>query len=85
MSKVPTILLAAAVATALTGTAMAQGQATGPVARACATDITKFCATLSHGDAEVRSCLEQHRQQVSAACRKALDTTGGGRGRNRAR
>jgi hypothetical protein len=41
--------------------------------------IAKLCADKAH-DGEVRICLETNYDKVSAACKKALDTTGGGRG-----
>jgi hypothetical protein len=53
---------------------------TGPVATACKDDIAKLCAGKAH-DGEVRVCLETNYDKVSAACKTALDTTGGGRGR----
>jgi hypothetical protein len=56
----------------------AQAQ-TGPVGQACKADIAKFCASQPH-DGRVRVCLETNYDQVSAGCKKALDTTGGGRG-----
>jgi len=61
--------------------AMAAGAAaqTGPVATACKKDIAKFCPGKSHGRGEVRNCLQSHYDKVSAACKHALDTTGGGR------
>lgn len=54
---------------------------TGPVAKACAADIQKLCPNKGHGQGQTRQCLEDNRDKVSAACRQALDTTGGGRGR----
>jgi hypothetical protein len=77
----------AASALALAGTAIAQqgrsqpGQ--GPVAANCAEDIATYCPNTQHGDRSARSCLERNRSKVSAACRNALDTTGGGRGQGR--
>jgi hypothetical protein len=53
---------------------------TGPVAKSCKSDIAKLCSGKSH-DGEVRICLESNYEKVSPACQKALDTTGGGRGR----
>jgi len=53
---------------------------TGPVATACKDDIAKLCAGKAH-DGEARICLETNYDKVSAACKRALDTTGGGRGR----
>jgi hypothetical protein len=55
----------------------------GPVAQACKADIAKYCAGLGHGDRQTRTCLEKNKDKVSEACRTALETTGGGRGRNR--
>lgn len=52
---------------------------TGPVAKACNGDIAKLCSGKPH-DGSVRICLETNYETVSAACKKALDTTGGGRG-----
>jgi hypothetical protein len=56
---------------------------TGPVADACKDDIAKYCAGKSHGGGEVRKCLEDNKDKVSAACKTALQTTGGGQGRRR--
>lgn len=71
-------LAAAALATAVLATAaVAQN---GPVATSCGDDIAKLCASKPH-DGGVRICLEQNYAKVSAACKSALDTTGGGRGK----
>ena len=71
----------AAVAAAIAVLSMAPASAQqGLVARACKSDIAKLCAGRPH-DGAVRVCLEQSYDQVSAACKKALDSTGGGRGR----
>lgn len=51
----------------------------GPVATACVDDIAQFCAGKEHGQGEVRACLEANKDKVSAACKTALETTGGGR------
>lgn len=53
---------------------------TGIVAKACSNDIAKLCAGKPH-DGSVRICLEDNYERVAAACKKALDTSGGGRGR----
>ena len=60
------------------GISVAQPAGRGPVTKVCNSDIQKFCRGLRHGTAEVRSCLEDNRYRVSPACRRALDTTGGG-------
>ena len=63
------------------GTAWAQpGTGKGPVAKQCASEIEKYCAGLKHGHRAVRTCLEHNRDNLSAECKHALDTTGGGRG-----
>lgn len=54
----------------------------GPVATACKADIPKFCADLKHGRGEIRNCLQSNYKEVSAGCKHALDTTGGGRRMN---
>jgi hypothetical protein len=56
----------------------------GPVATSCADDIAKLCAGKPH-DGSVRICLEQNYDKVSTACKTALDTTGGGRGKGLAK
>lgn len=71
-------ILAAAVAGGLAIT-VAHAQ-TGPVASGCAGDITKMCAGKPH-DGSTRICLEQNYAKVSADCKAALDSTGGGRGK----
>ena len=82
MERTMLLVAAAGLAAAVSGSALAQGADTGPVAAACKEDIAKYCADASHGAGQVRACLEQNRAQLSAACVKALDTTGGGQGRN---
>ncbi len=76
MQAINTIAASALVLAASIAGASAQ---TGPVGTACKSDIVKFCADKAH-DGDVRICLESNYDKVSAACKKALDTTGGGRG-----
>ncbi len=76
MKTAKTLAIACALAAALTTAGWAQK---GPVATACADEITKFCADKEHGQGEVRACLEANKDKVSDACKTALDTTGGGR------
>lgn len=59
------------------GGALAQG---GPVGSACGDEIAKLCTDKPH-DGSVRICLETNYDKVSAACKSALDSTGGGRGK----
>lgn len=79
MSKLKGVAAFAVAMSFLTAPALAQGDGTGPVAEACKADIEKFCAGIEHGEGKVRACLEEHKDEVSEACKKALETTGGGR------
>ena len=83
MSLTRFIITALVAASFATGAAAQRGTGDGPVAAACQDDIAEYCADKSHGNRGVRTCLEQNREKVSEACRTALDTTGGGRGRGR--
>lgn len=83
-NTITTLLTAGALALA-SSAALAQGAGTGPVGRACAGDIAKFCAGTNHGGRQARTCLEKNRERVSDDCRAALDRTGGGRGMGRNR
>jgi hypothetical protein len=65
------------IGTALATGALAQG---GPVATNCANDIAKLCSGKPH-DGSVRICLETNYAKLSAGCKIALDSTGGGRGK----
>ncbi len=73
--RVISALILATAALATTATAQS-----GPVAASCKDDIAKVCAGKLH-DGEVRICLETNYDKVSAGCKTALDTTGGGRGK----
>lgn len=75
-SRMKTLILACGLAI-VAWSASAQ---TGFVAKACNNDIAKLCAGKPH-DGSVRICLEDNYERVSAACKKALDTSGGGRGK----
>ncbi|MFM9847668.1 MAG: hypothetical protein ACKVP3_10970 [Hyphomicrobiaceae bacterium] len=52
----------------------------GPVATDCVNDIAKLCAGKPH-DGSVRICLETNYAKVSSDCKRALESTGGGRGK----
>jgi hypothetical protein len=71
-----------AVAAILSFAAALGAVAQGPVATACKDDIAKLCAGKSH-DGDIRACLEAAKAKVSATCRNALDTTGGGKGKGK--
>ena len=73
-------LVAASVLALAGGAALAQ-QGQGPVASACNDDSAKLCAGKSHENRAARTCLEATKDDVSAACKTALDTTGGGQGK----
>lgn len=74
------IYATAALALAVAASIPVASAQTGPVATACKDDIAKLCAGKPH-DGKVRICLETNYDKVTAACKTALDTTGGGRGR----
>ncbi len=78
MSKNWLLITAVGLTLVMSGWAHAQE---GPVATACSTDISKFCADKKHGQGEVRACLESNKDKVSADCKAALDTTGPGQGK----
>jgi hypothetical protein len=71
-------LLIVAVVAAFAGSVASAQE--GTVATACKGDLAKYCAGKGHGDREARSCLEDNKSKVSATCKTALETTGGGRG-----
>ncbi len=58
-------------------------QVPGLVAESCKTEIEKFCADKQHGYGEIRACLEAKKSESSEVCKKALDTTGPGKGKSR--
>lgn len=51
------------------------------MASACNDDIAKLCAGKTHENREARTCIEANKDKVSAACKTALETTGGGQGK----
>lgn len=59
----------------------ASAEELGPVATNCKAEIAKFCADKKHGRGEVRACLDARKEELSDACKKALETTGPGRGK----
>jgi hypothetical protein len=77
MKLVHAIAVSAAFIAASISVADAQS---GRVGRACRTELANLCAGKPH-DGSARICLEENYDKVSAGCKKALDTTGGGRGR----
>ena len=77
MKSMKLAVLATLAGAALVGSAYAQS---GPVATSCGDDISKLCANKPH-DGSTRICLEQAYGKLSGACKSALDSTGGGRGK----
>lgn len=77
MSSTKFAVLGAIALAGVAGTALAQS---GPVATSCAGDIGKLCANKPH-DGSTRICLERAYDKLSAGCKSALDSTGGGRGK----
>jgi hypothetical protein len=60
-----------AVAVAFSGSALAQ---TADPRGACKVDYDKFCAGVAPGGGRVVACLNKQRDQLSDACKKALDS-----------
>lgn len=77
------IILISAVAFLFSGVLNAAPKGSGPVSVKCKDEIAKFCADKSHVMGEVRSCLEAKKDELSSACKEALESTGPGKGRGR--
>jgi hypothetical protein len=75
------ISLGVLLALSLSAIAAAAQPGQGPVASACNDDIAKLSNGKSHENREARTCLEANKAKVSAACKTALETTGGGQGK----
>ena len=43
---------------------------------ACAPDADKFCKNMGSDELRVLGCLQRNRQQISAACRRVLESHG---------
>jgi hypothetical protein len=43
---------------------------------ACAPDADKFCKAMGSDELRVLGCLQRNRQQISAACRRVLESHG---------
>ena len=46
------------------------------LAKACRDDLLKHCGEVEVGEGRVGSCLLEHKNEVSQACRQAIDDTG---------
>ena len=64
------------VAMAMSAPAWAQGPGPRPamVAVNCEAEIAKHCADVQHGRGAVPACLEKHVDELSDACKTALET-----------
>lgn len=67
------ILLVAALLAA--GTACATAQSESP-RQACSADAQKLCSSAIPNRQKVLACLEQNREQLSQACKAALEAAG---------
>jgi hypothetical protein len=60
-----------------TNAAVAQHGGTEQEERACASNVQRYCrSVLTEGDFAVLACLQQHREKLSAACKKVLTDHG---------
>jgi hypothetical protein len=71
MSKLHAAILACAIG--LSGHAFAQTP-TPDQRGACGADYQKYCVGTQPGGGRVVACLNQHRDQLGAACKKAIDS-----------
>lgn len=63
------------------GVQMSHAEDLGVVAISCKAEIEKHCADKEHGSGDVRACLNSKKEQLSEACKQALETTGPGKGK----
>ena len=71
MSKLHAAILICAIG--VCGQALAQTP-TADQRGACGADYQKFCTGTQPGGGRVVACLNAHRDQISAACKKAIDS-----------
>jgi hypothetical protein len=71
MSKLHAAILACVIG--VCGSAFAQTP-TPDQRGACGADYQKYCTGTAPGGGRVVACLNQHRDQLSAACKKAIDS-----------
>jgi hypothetical protein len=65
--------VAASLLLLVSNAAFAQHGGTEPEQRACASNVQRYCRPiLNEGDFAVLACLQQHRENLSAACKKVL-------------
>jgi hypothetical protein len=67
------LIVIAAMSLFLSGAAWAQHSGTEQEHRACVGNVQRYCrAVMDQGDFAVLACLQQHREKLSAPCRKVL-------------
>jgi hypothetical protein len=72
MSKLHAAILVGAIG--LSGPVFAQTAPTADQRGACGADYQKYCTGTLPGGGRVVACLNQHRDQLSVACKKAIDS-----------
>jgi hypothetical protein len=61
----------------ISSAAVAQHGGTEQEQRACASNVQRYCRpVLDQGDFAVLACLQHHRQQLTASCKKVLTDHG---------
>jgi hypothetical protein len=71
------LAVAACLSLFIPGAAMAQHGGTEAEQRACDGNVQRYCRpVLDQGDFAVLACLQQHREKLSAACKKVLTDHG---------
>jgi Cysteine rich repeat len=49
----------------------------GSARQACKPDYEKFCKDAKPGGGRIKACMEQHKDELSQACRDVMDSHGG--------
>jgi hypothetical protein len=71
------LLIAGVLSLLLSGAAAAQHGGTEQEQRACAGNVQRYCRpVLDQGDFAVLACLQQHREKLTANCRRVLTDHG---------
>jgi hypothetical protein len=71
------VLIASLMSLFLSSAAIAQHGGTEQEQRACAGNVRRYCRpVLDQGDFAVLACLQQHREKLTAACRRVLTDHG---------
>jgi hypothetical protein len=71
------VLIVGALSLFLSSAAMAQHSGTEQEQRACAGNVHRYCrSVLTQGDFAVLACLQQHREKLTASCKRVLTDHG---------